>query len=406
MKAHHALPLLVLAGCAADFTEPWDIEEPRPMGARVEVEGDPSRPRPRLGERFSLDQYLALPTPLLATSPRYELALTLCLGLRTPLGELACLGDVPLAPEVTRVDDTHLRLSGLNLDPAQILAPLAGQDAPALDPATLPALSDFDRVVLFGVLCADGRPERVPGKSVTKDAPSALYRCVDNAQAPFPDASTFTLSVLLDRGQPIDQNRNPSFACDPGEPTSACATGVEVPNEPRIGGPLVLVYPPDTPIESAPRRAIPWPAWTPATAPASVEGCRGDPSLPEVQSDTEEHTIRMRFDASDREPYRYEIELNGQPTIQTGRESLLVSHALSTHGGEMERYFSELDGSDPDAQAEISFDYTPPKQSDEPEERIPDTGRRVRFYFTLRDQRGGVDFITRELCVVPGARQE
>lgn len=408
MRGRYLLPLVLLAamsGCAADFTEPWDVIEPRLMGARIEVEGEPTRPRPRLGERFTIDQYLALPTPKLDTSPRYELMVALCLGQRAPSGALTCFGEQQLTPEVTRVSDIHLRLSNLAVDLSALLGDAASDLPATFDPTSIPALRELDRLVLFGVLCTDAKPERVPGKSINVDAPSALFRCVPDApMVPFPDASTFTLSVLLDRGLPEDQNRNPSFACDPAEPDSACAVGVPVQNEAQMGGPLVLVYPPE-PMTSGPRRVVPWPAYEPV-ATQSAEGCASDPQLLQVRAGTDEHVIRARFDASDRESYMYEVEQNGTPTVREKRESLLLAHVISAHGGEMERYSSELSPEDLDRDAEISVEYTPPEVSDEPEERIPEAGRRVRFYFTLRDQRGGVDFMTRELCVLPGMNQE
>ena len=63
-------------------------------------------------------------------------------------------------------------------------------------------------------------------------------------------------------------------------------------------------------------------------------------------------------------------------------------------------------GTQPDANGQISVSYTPPKQSTEALANIPQNGRLVRFYFTLRDQRGGLDYTQRALCLVPAADQQ
>lgn len=403
MRARRFALLALLGACAPDFTEPWEVKEPRLLAARVEVEGDPERPRPRLQERFALRHYLALPGPLASPlETRYSMGLALCLGFKAPNGELECRGEQDLAPGLSAVSDTELLLSGIGVDLASLLASLGVAGLPeGIDVNALPELEGLDRLALFGTLCVDGRAERVPGKSVQFDPPSQLFRCVDNAGAPFPDPNPFTISVLLDRGRPIDVERNPSFACDPADLTSACTSGVAVPGEPRVAGPFVFVRP-AADDGSHPREVLLWPA---LEQPPPWEGCAADPNLLQVRAGGEEHTIRLRFDASDRERYQYEIEVNSENTLRDGRESLLISHALSTQGGELTRFFSLLD--DPDeGEAEISVGYKPPEARDNSEQRVPENGRLVRFYFTLRDQRGGVDFATRELCVMPGANQE
>lgn len=400
MRRSLPLSLLVLSGCAADLTEAWEVKEPLLMGARVEVEGAPEKTRPTLTEKFSLRQYIALPGPLatpLAT--RYSMSLAVCLGFRSAQGDLNCLGEQSLAPTVTALSDTEVLLSGLGFDLSSVSLPM--NLPPALGMNSLSDLSKLDRLALFGVLCVDGRAERVAGKTPTTDPATELFRCVDNAGARFPDPSPFTLSVLLDRGLAIDQNRNPSFTCDPAEVDSACALGVVHENEPRVPGAFVIARPEP---EQGPREVLPWPARDPAL-PLPWQGCASDASLVQVQAGSEEHTLRVRFDPSDREQYQYEIESNGSTVIRSDREALLLSHALTTQGGELNRAFSKLFPDEPDSEAEISFAYMPPEQHDDPERHIPENGRLVRFYFTLRDERGGVDYTTRELCLVPGPQK-
>lgn len=398
-----ALLMCALAsGCAADFTEPWEVIEPRLMGARVEVEGDATRTRPRLTERFSLRQYIAPPgpseTPL---ASRYGMDLAICLGVRTPTGELVCVGEQNLDPTVTVVSDTEVLLGGLGLDLSSL--PTNLPELPmGTDPAMLAELAELDRMVLFGVLCVDGRAERVLERPVQDSPPSQLFRCVDNQSARFPAASTFTISVLLDRGRPFDGNRNPSFACDPAAPDSACTLGVVRDGEPRVPGSFVIARPKQPNVPG--REVLAWPARDPAL-PLPWVGCASDETIPKVAAGSDEHTLRARFDPADREQYQYEMESNGVPVLRSDREALTLSHALTEHGGELSRFDSRLRPDEVDGAAEISFAYRPPKQSDDPAKNIPVVGKLVRFYFTLRDERGGVDFTTRELCLVPAPQR-
>jgi len=397
-----ALLCLPLAGCAAELTEAWEVIEPRLMGARIEVEGAPERPRPHLTERFSLRQFIALPGPLESPlASRYSMDAALCLGFQTPAGSAACIGEQELDPMVTTISDTEVLLSGLSLDVGGIAAP--AELPPGIDPSKLAELVDLDRLALYGVLCVDGRAERVTDKHIDEDATSELFRCVDNTGAKFPEANAFSISVLLDRDRPIDRNSNPFFACDPAAPDSACALGVPRPGEALVPGSFVIARPKVA--KSTTRELLSWPARDPSL-PLPWQDCASDPTLLKLPSNSGEHTLRARFDPSDREQYQYEIESNGVKVVRQDREALLLSHAITSGGGELDRFFSKLDPGDPDSEAEISFAYTPPKQSKNAEDRIPENGRLVRFYFTLRDERGGVDYTTRELCVVPGAQPE
>ncbi len=74
------------------------------------------------------------------------------------------------------------------------------------------------------------------------------------------------------------------------------------------------------------------------------------------------------------------------PQIVELREALIVSHHATA--GELERQFGVLD----DDEAPSPFTWKPAELT----ERTT-----VRFYFGLRDQRGGADFLVREVCVDP-----
>ena len=75
------------------------------------------------------------------------------------------------------------------------------------------------------------------------------------------------------------------------------------------------------------------------------------------------------------------------PRTIVEREDLLLSHFATA--GEMERQWSVFDDDEVPTPLEWSI-----------EARAEAT--RVRFYFGLRDQRGGADFLERELCIAPG----
>jgi hypothetical protein len=249
-------------------------------------------------------------------------------------------------------------------------------------------------------LCVDGTVERVPGTNAAHDQISELFHCTDNDDAKYKTPLPFTMSIFVDRGLPGQLNHHPSFLCDEDEPEGACQAGIALHGE-RVPGAFVLERPEKLVREQGGERVLAWPAWD-TSEPLPWEDCADAPeSLPKLRAESGEYKVHVRFDASDREQYEREIEENGKPVLEPRREQLIVSHAITTRGGELGGYAHALDRETPDSEAEIDFDYTPPRQSDEREKHIDEGGRLVRFYFALRDQRGGADFTTRELCVLP-----
>jgi hypothetical protein len=373
------------------------------MGARVEVAADATRTRPRAGEAFQLRQYLALPGPLTSQlATRYSMQLALCLGVKTPTGSFACVGDLRTTPLITPVSELELVVDGLRVDPSSLASSLMMQLPSGTDLGQL--MASLDRIALYGTLCVDGRAEAVPGKLITTDPPSQLFRCVDNAGAAFPDPNPFTLSVLLNRDRPGDDNHNPLFGCDPAAPQSPCAVGVQHDGEAVVPGSFVLARPKPKK-GGGPREVVAWPAIDNNLA-LPWEGCASNPSLLQVRVDSGEHTLRMRFDPSDREQYTEDIDKNGVPTTRDVREALAVTHAATTKGGDVGRFDSLLADDEVDAKAEVSVSYSPPDTNGKGDHTVPENGRLVRFYFTVRDQRGGIDYAVRELCLVPAANQE
>jgi hypothetical protein len=388
------------SGCASDLTPAWEVIEPRVFGARLEVEGDPTRSRPAPGESFTLRQFLVLPRALEGKQDElYDLKLALCLGFTTPDGRLACVGEVDVPATVQPVSDTELRIGPLLVPPLETLIPeaAAGADAP---PAGEEGLAKVNQVAVFGAVCVQGKVERVKKKSISEDPPSQLFRCTDNDKAEFPDPLTFTLSVFLDLGRPGDLNHNPNFPCAEGADSGACHDGVAVKGEENAPGPVALVRPEPKKNQDEPREVTTWPAF-PADQTLPWKDCADVDALPQVRAKSGEHLIRVRFDAKDRERFEYDAEEFGKVVRKKEREELLISHAVSEFGGDLARHFSVLGRDVSDRSAEIEVAYVPPDQSKDKDAHIPAKGRLVRFYFAVRDQRAGVDFTTRELCLLP-----
>ncbi|HEY0463485.1 MAG TPA: hypothetical protein VGC79_04720, partial [Polyangiaceae bacterium] len=82
--------------------------------------------------------------------------------------------------------------------------------------------------------------------------------------------------------------------------------------------------------------------------------------------------------------------LTQQTSVDPGRETLLVSPFSST--GKLSNGFLSLTADTPPDERRVYWDA--PAVSEAPP-------RLVRFYFVVRDARGGEDFAQRALCVVP-----
>jgi hypothetical protein len=386
MSARWLWLCLPLAACAPDFTEPWEVTKPRLMVAKLSIDGDSEgRTRPRPGESFSLRYFMMSPGK---PEHDYSAAIVTCIGALLPNGQVACIFEAPLAPELQpEQGDDQLLFTGFQV-PEELAELSASYGA-------------IDRAVLYGSVCVDGQIERVPGKDPTKDAISSLFRCTDNDDSKYKSLLPFSQSVFFDLGEATQENHHPSFACDESAEGGACNDGIAYHDEEPIPGPIVLERPEDDVEKHGGERVLAWPAW-PADQELPWDGCADAPeTLPKIRAKSGEHTVHVRFDPGDREEYQYVIEENGEPVTGTQREEPIVSHAITTHGGELGSYATALARDVADADAEIHFDYTPPGQSDKPDEHIDESGRLVRFYFALRDQRGGSDFTTRELCLLP-----
>jgi hypothetical protein len=198
-----------------------------------------------------------------------------------------------------------------------------------------------------------------PTADVLAGASQLLITGVIHAQdAPDTDV---TLTVDLQLGD--DQNHAPTLADDlvtlDGAPWAepAPAAGIDVP---AAGEACVAV---------ASTLGLPTVA-AKAPAPAAVV----------------KHPIAVAIDAADRD------WIPAQPPATPGREALLLSRF--TTAGKLAEQFGVVEAEDQEPVTTLSVDWEPP-----PVAMVPADGLLVRFYFVARDQRGGIDWISRALCV-------
>lgn len=379
-----ALMGVALSACSADLTMPWEIAGPHLYGARVEVVEEPSRATPAFGESFVLHQYVVGAEELTAPKEeRFDMKLAACVGLQAPNGALICAKGIDLEVPIEVV-------SGAELVTAPIVVPAFDLVLPTLTLEEQELLGQINQVAIVGAVCVQGTAERVPGTTLERDAPSELFRCNSRPESIYKEPLAFLTTVSIDNGED-SPNHNPSFACDPAAPESPCNAGVAHEGEMQVAGSIVLV---------GPKPAHNVQAWDSAPADLPPTQCKGN-ALPQVHVGSGEHLIRVRLDPSDREAYTYQAEEYGKIVSRDARELIQVSHSLSEFGGKLERYTSVVRGEDEDAAAEIEVAYTPPKKNPTDEGRVPEGGRVVRFSFALRDFRGGFDFTTRALCLLP-----
>jgi hypothetical protein len=325
-------------------------------------------------------------TPL---AERFDAKLELCFGILLADGTLAC-GAAPGAPasitfggEPVIVNDEEVRFDGLQ--------------APAELAELPPPFDDIDRIALFGALCVDGKVERVPGKQVNADPVLELYRCTGSDDREYPDPYIFTLSVLLDLGDPGDDNHHPSFSCEApeGPRTPAAPASWSRASRPSRASSCWCVPKrqrgsPARPWPGVPARTAPYPGATVprAACPPCTSGTRSTPSGYGSTPGSRELQVRAQRNGT--------IKCHRRPR---GAPRGPCAHDL---GGKLERHFSIIEKDVPDAEAELELAYTPPGEKDEAADGLTATGQAgCGSTSPLRDERGGVDYITRELCLLP-----
>ncbi|MES1177335.1 MAG: hypothetical protein ABUL62_23635 [Myxococcales bacterium] len=289
---------LSLTGCDDSLKSVSLIEETRVLGARVEVDSDPSRSSPQPGEHARLRLFVAAPTEPAHAS----YAISVCAVSPVNSGFPSCAG----APFASTVQAASVA------------------SAPTLEfqvPADLD-LSVTPHGFASALVCPDG--------SLNLDE-NGLPHCVDGAGT--------EVNFEFDLGGPDDQNHSPSITEG------------------------ALSFDGD-----------PW-------LPSSAAACPGD--LPTVAGGTK-HTLAITLRDGDFEA------LPQTTNIEPGRETLLVSQFGSA--GKLSHAFLSLKADTPLTDRQVTWE-------------APSAGGAgpalARFYFVVRDARGGEDFATRSVCVGP-----
>jgi hypothetical protein len=132
-----------------------------------------------------------------------------------------------------------------------------------------------------------------------------------------------------------------------------------------------------------------WPAPDPSGAAAPREACV-DRGLPSLRSE-QRSVLRLELGGDDREP------LASEPGTYAAhpRESLVYTH-LASHVG-LERAFSSIDYDAERLDFEVAFELDPSELEGAP---TGPEGETVSFYLLVRDERGGVDWIRRDACLL------
>jgi len=121
-----------------------------------------------------------------------------------------------------------------------------------------------------------------------------------------------------------------------------------------------------------------------ATPPEAGSACLGL-GLPELRAE-QPSSVLFELGGDDRE------ELENVPGTYAAhpRESLVYTH-LATHPG-LDRAFSAIDYDATELAFEVPLDADPPAGPE---------GTTLRFFLLVRDERGGVDWLMRQACLLP-----
>lgn len=133
----------------------------------------------------------------------------------------------------------------------------------------------------------------------------------------------------------------------------------------------------------------PWPEPPASVAEIGTDGCPDDPAVREVAaraSMDEERELDIVVRATESSFESFEEERDEEVVQET--EDLLISHFVTA--GEVDSQFAFAEPNDPTQ----AVAFTPPVAGE-----VPEGGRLVRFYFVIRDERGGQRGGFRAACV-------
>lgn len=360
------LALAALSGaCADDLPKASLIERMRLLGAHVSVIDDETRASPMPGERVRLSFATVFPDSD-QTTDRSQLMLIACTAPDRYTGGLPICQELIDAVESGNVDDGLL-----------IGAPdkVSCQDIPG-------GRQSFGGVT---VVCKRGEPE--VELTVPQD---------------FAGESVLYLGVVCEEGDAfVDPTLPELFGCEDNDGESLDLMGTypvqrepdEVNHIPDIGLLSIEMEPfiEWRPIDPEVAAELPEDC-APATATSSMQSA--DPMFPGV--DVGSHELTLRYPAEQRERILNEP---GEPF-----EGLEVN--VYADFGEMERevtVFTDESETFDSKVGDVPIDTDPPWLEEDvrwdPENDVPVTGQLVRFFVTVRDQRGGFNMSTYAACV-------
>ncbi len=188
-----------------------------------------------------------------------------------------------------------------------------------------------------------------------------------------PDLATDAIVVtgaICASGTPVVDETSPIATCDDGSRAEVVAQHVFVARGADTNHHPTLA---DAPFTLA---AADW-------GPADDGGCD---ALPVVDAGSGRVLIGVSFEAADREMFA----TDDAPTLV--REELQLA-AFAT-AGEVLQQHTYVDPADERELSPVALEWDPPAVDE-----VPAEGLRVKFFFVVRDLRGGVDATAREMCV-------
>lgn len=337
--------LMCLAACEDDLPAVTLIAHMRVLGARTEVQGDPSRSNPKPGETARITWPVAFPSFdtsddqlaslfLNCTAPDRYTGVPVCqelidvaTGKRSPGFGF----DVPTGCDVK--PDSVQMVNGIQL--------ICVTGEPSFDVKT--AESTKASRLVQGIICRNGVPQ------FNLMSPTGAS-CVKNDGVKDSDFEEISVTGIIDlQLEESEENHNPDQ------------------------GLFELQIRPDSSGDRHPWKPIPS-----DDLPGYVEDCSSAP----------------RFAIETNSGHLQVIEI-GYPKDKLEDEDLVFSIYATL--GEMSHRFTVIENM-PDENAEDAPDLTW-ELSEEQRDQLLDKPTLVRFYITATDGRGGFDYTTREICV-------
>jgi hypothetical protein len=344
--------MLAAAGCEDDLPKASQITHMRVLGASTEVDGDPARTTPKPGETARLTWSMVYPDTqtddsrlsslfLVCTAPRQFTGIPVCQEILERATSGASFVDL------VRVDGVAQKLPDCSVEPDRVhkydlLTAVCVSHTPKVE-IVVPRNVKASRLVI-GTICRNGTP------SLNLSSPT-LMSCKPTANAAPSEVESIavygTIPIQFDNA---DRNENPNVA----------------------GLSLSFHNPP-----------IQWlPTDPEAATTVSDETCYDlSTSKRVMHTEGHEEEITLRYDAKLRELFDGEpepLEFSGYTTF-----------------GELSRRFTVF-RSDAVEPLESTFTW---EISAEQRAELNEKSKRVRFFFTITDHRGGFTIAQRDLCI-------